>query len=110
MVYCLSCATRFRPGVDVPSGARENLRSLQVAAGGHGSGTCTECPQVPPLDRFKRTGYDGHFETDMTVSVKSYIGEPGGTQGVKLKEMVRITETGIERVAHFPFEEELRGA
>ena len=76
----------------------------------HGIGMCNEYPQVPPLHRFERTGYDGYFETDMTVSVESYIGEPGGAQGVKLEEMVRITETGTERIAEFPFEEELLGA
>ena len=76
----------------------------------HGIGMCNEYPQVPPMHRFERTGYDGHFETDMTLSVESYIGEPGGAQGVKLEEMVRITETGTERIAEFPFEQELLGA
>jgi len=43
----------------------------------------------------------------MTVSVESYIGEPGRKDGVKLGQMVRITETGYELIANFPFEEEL---
>ena len=45
----------------------------------------------------------------MTVSVESYIGERGAKEGVKLEEMVRITETGCELVAHFPFEPTLLG-
>lgn len=43
----------------------------------------------------------------MTVCVESYIGEPGGHEGVKLEEMVRITETGYELIGEFPFEDEL---
>ena len=88
----------------------ERYRELDCGVLVHGIGMCNEYPQVPPVHRFERTGYDGHFETDMTLSVESYIGEPGGAQGVKLEEMVRIGETGIERVANFPFEEELLGA
>ena len=76
----------------------------------HGIGMCNEYPQVAPMRLFERTGYDGCFEADMTVSVESYIGEPGGAEGVKLEEMVRITETGTELVAVFPFEEELLGS
>ena len=73
----------------------------------HGIGMCNEYPQVAPMHLFRRTGYDGRFEPDMTVSVESYIGEPGAKEGVKLEEMVRITETGTELIAEFPFEEEL---
>ena len=68
---------------------------------------CNEYPQVAPLKWFERTGYDGHFAANMTVSVESYIGERGGREGVKLEEMVRITEAGCELVAKFPFEQEL---
>ena len=75
----------------------------------HGIGMCNEYPQVAPMRVFARTGYDGRFEADMTVSVESYIGEPGAGEGVKLEEMVRITETGAELIAEFPFEDELLG-
>ena len=88
----------------------EPYRDLDCGVLVHGIGMCNEYPQVPSADRWDRTGYDGYFEPGMTVSVESYIGEPGGVQGVKLEEMVRITDTGTERVAHFPFEEELLGA
>ncbi len=73
----------------------------------HGIGMCNEYPQISPLKRFERTGYDGAFAKNMTVPVESYIGEVGGHEGVKLEQMVRITETGVEPVAPFPFEEEL---
>ena len=52
-------------------------------------------------------GYDAVLEADMTVCVESYIGALGGHEGVRLEEMVRITEFGCELVGQFPFEEEL---
>ena len=73
----------------------------------HGTGMCNEYPQVTPVHLFERTGYDGYFEENMTVSVESYIGEPGRKNGVKLEEMVRITESGTDLIAKFPFEDEL---
>ena len=68
---------------------------------------CNEFPQVAPLKWFEKTGYDGEFAPNMTVSVESYIGERGGKEGVKLEEMVRITENSCELVAHAPFEDAL---
>lgn len=73
----------------------------------HGTGMCNEYPQITPQHLFERTGYDGLFEENMTVSVESYIGEPGRKDGVKLEEMVRITESGCELIVNFPFEEDL---
>jgi Xaa-Pro aminopeptidase len=73
----------------------------------HGIGMCNEYPQIAPLKCFDDIGYDGIFEENMTVSVESYIGERGGHEGVKLEEMVRITDGGCELVGVFPFEEEL---
>ena len=88
----------------------ERYAALDCGVLVHGIGMCNEYPQVAPARLFERTGYDGRFEKDMTVSVESYIGEPGGAEGVKLEEMVRITETGTELVAEFPFEDELLGS
>ncbi len=73
----------------------------------HGIGMCNEWPQLVPRRMFDDHGYDGHFEENMTICVESYIGERGGHEGVKLEEMVRITETGCELVGVFPFEDEL---
>ncbi|MEI6457313.1 MAG: hypothetical protein WCP04_00140 [Pseudomonadota bacterium] len=40
----------------------------------------------------------------MTVCVESYIGEVGGTEGVKMEQQVLITETGHEVLSLFPLE------
>lgn len=85
----------------------ERYSALDCGVLVHGTGMCNEYPQIPPIHLFERTGYDGVFEENMTVSVESYIGEPGQNNGVKLEEMVRITGNGYEHVANFPFEDEL---
>jgi Xaa-Pro aminopeptidase len=85
----------------------DRFAALEVGVIIHGIGMCNEYPQVAPLKWFEQTGYDGHFVENMTVSVESYIGQSGGKEGVKLEEMVRITNSGSELVARFPFEEDL---
>jgi Xaa-Pro aminopeptidase len=44
----------------------------------------------------------------MTICVESYIGEPGGSEGVKFEEQVLITETGYEILSKFPLEQKLQ--
>jgi Xaa-Pro dipeptidase len=43
----------------------------------------------------------------MTLCVESYIGAEGGAEGVKLEQQVLITETGVQLLSPYPFEEEL---
>ena len=43
----------------------------------------------------------------MVICVESYIGEIGGVEGVKLEDMVLVTETGPITLSRYPFEEEL---
>jgi Xaa-Pro aminopeptidase len=75
----------------------------------HGVGMHGETPLVAhgmDLDRF--TG-DGVLEPGMVVSVESYIGEVDGPEGVKLEEEVAITETGVEMLSRYPFDDALLG-
>ena len=44
----------------------------------------------------------------MVVSVESYLGETGGTEGVKLEQQVLITATGAEVLSRTPFEDSIR--
>ena len=43
----------------------------------------------------------------MAICVESYIGAEGGDEGVKLEEMVLITDDGHRRLSNYPFEKEL---
>lgn len=71
----------------------------------HGCGMTGEYPYLYHRGDFPDAGYDGALEPGMVICVESYIGEERGAQGVKLEEQVLITETGIEVLSKFPFED-----
>lgn len=73
----------------------------------HGCGMTGEYPYLYHRGDFPDAGYDGVIEAGMTICVESYIGEEGGHEGVKLEQQVLVTETGIELLSEFPFEESL---
>ena len=72
----------------------------------HGVGMADEYPHCAYMEDFDKA-YDGVLEASMTVCVESYIGETGGGEGVKLEQQVLITETGVELLSTYPFEDEL---
>jgi Xaa-Pro aminopeptidase len=73
----------------------------------HGVGMTGEYPYLYHRMDYPQAGYDGVIEPNMTICVESYIGEEGGEQGVKLEQHCLVTDTGIEALSQFPFEEEL---
>jgi len=75
----------------------------------HGVGMHGETPFIAHAMDFETYGREGTLKPGMVVSVESYIGEKGGSEGVKLEEEALVTETGIELISRFPFEEELLG-
>src|SRR5216684_3987330 len=75
----------------------------------HGVGLHGETPFIAHAQDFSTYGGDGVLEPGMVVSVESYIGEVGGSEGVKLEEEVLITATGSELISRFPFEDSLLG-
>lgn len=82
---------------ELPAAYRPNRYSVML----HGVGLCDEYPAiVHPEDA--AFAYDGHFEADMVVSLESYVGEPGGPDGIKLEEQVVITDRGAEPLSRFP--------
>ncbi len=76
----------------------------------HGVGMCDEWPACLFLEDWEgEAGYDGVFEPGMTDCIESYIGAEGGAEGVKLEEQVLVTESGVQRLSTFPYEDELFG-
>lgn len=73
----------------------------------HGVGMTGEYPYLYHRADFPAAGYDGVIEAGMTLCVESYIGEAGGAEGVKLEQQVLITETDVELLSQFPFEDAL---
>lgn len=88
---------------DIPEKFYENRYYLSA----HGCGMTGEYPYLYHKGDFPDAGYDGEIVAGMTICVESYIGAAGGCEGVKLEQQVLVTETGIELLSRFPFEEEL---
>jgi Xaa-Pro aminopeptidase len=87
----------------IPGEFRANRYGCMI----HGVGLADEWPNIVYPEDWSDVGYDGVIEPNMVLSVESYIGSENGREGVKLEEMVRITETGAERLSGYPFEERL---
>ncbi|WP_428523513.1 M24 family metallopeptidase [Roseibium sp.] len=88
---------------DIPEKFYDNRYYLSA----HGCGMTGEYPYLYHKGDFPDAGYDGEIVAGMTICVESYIGAAGGCEGVKLEQQVLVTETGIELLSLFPFEEEL---
>ena len=73
----------------------------------HGAGLTDEYPKIYYEEDWARDGYDGIVEPNMVLCVESYSGAEGGEVGVKLEQMVLVTDTGIEILSHYPFEDNL---
>ncbi len=73
----------------------------------HGCGMTGEYPYLYHRADYPAAGYDGVIEPGMTLCVESYIGEEGGAEGVKLEQQILVTESGIELLSQFPFEDAL---
>lgn len=69
----------------------------------HGVGLVDEWPAIG-WDNQDPFAQDGVLLPGMTVCVESYIGEVGGSEGVKLEQQLLITETGSQLMSHFPLE------
>jgi Xaa-Pro aminopeptidase len=63
-----------------------------------------EYPSIAHRVDWDSAGYDGRFETGMTLCVESYIGAEGGTQGVKLEQQVVLTQHGCVPLTTCSFE------
>ena len=71
----------------------------------HGVGLADEWPVVALHTTFGEPygQTEGMFEAGMTVCVESLMAEEG-SESIKLETQVLITETGAERLDHFPWE------
>jgi Xaa-Pro dipeptidase len=97
----------FRDYADRAWTIPERYHANRYYLSAHGCGMTGEYPYLYHHGDFPDAGYDGVIEPGMTICVESYISEEGGAEGVKLEEQVLITETGIELLSEFPFEDAL---
>ena len=103
----LRAGMTFRDYADAAWNIPEAYYASRYYLSAHGCGMTGEYPYLYHHGDFPDAGYDGVIEPGMTLCVESYIGENGGSEGVKLEQQVLVTETGIEVLSRFPFEEAL---
>ena len=96
----------FREIADAAYKVPERFVPRMNRAIAHGIGLCNEYPLIVNREYFAGA-YDGVLEEGMVLCVESYVGEPGGREGVKLEEQVLITANGAQKLSSFPFEERL---
>ncbi len=73
----------------------------------HGVGMTGEYPYLYHGADHADAGYDGEIVPNMTLCVESYIGADGGGEGVKLEQQALVTETGVEVMSAYPFDDGL---
>lgn len=73
----------------------------------HGNGMTGEYPYLYHGSDFAAAGYEGLIVPGMTLCVESFIGREDGPDGVKLEQQVLVTETGVEVLSEFPYEDHL---
>lgn len=81
----------------------EEFRENAYTCISHGTGMCDEYPRVNPKFR-DPAPYDGCYEAGMVITLESYMGAVGETDGVKVEQQVLVTETGTELLSHFPYD------
>ncbi len=104
--------TLIRPGLSYSELAKtaypveEEFHENAYTCVSHGAGMCDEYPRVNPIFR-EPAPYDGVYEAGMVITLESYVGAVGETNGVKIEQQVLITEDGTERLSTFPYEDAL---
>lgn len=85
----------------------DRYRKHRYYLSAHGVGMTGEYPYLYHHADYGDAGYDGVIEPQMTLCVESFIGAEDGGEGVKLEQQILVTETGIELLSLFPFEDTL---
>ena len=85
----------------------EPYDAFEIPCVAHGIGLCNEYPIAMHKSWIREKGHDGIVQPGMVFCVESYVGAPGGAEGVKLEQQILITETGVELLSDLEFEEAL---
>lgn len=106
-------ASLIGPGVSFEDVARnawhvpDEHRSSRYYCVGHGLGMIGEFPNLPFHTPGVPYPLDDVFEPGMVFCVESYIGSAASGQGVKLEDQLLVTETGVEVMNDYPFDDRL---
>jgi Xaa-Pro dipeptidase len=86
----------------------EHLASRYYCVG-HGLGMSGEFPNIPHHIEGQPYPLPGHLEPGMIICLESYVGWDRSHEGVKLENQYLITETGVECMSAYPFDDRLSG-
>ena len=87
----------------------EHMKSRYYCVG-HGLGMAGEFPNIPHKDpNGEPYTLEGKLEPGMIICIESYVGWDKSNEGVKLEDQFLITETGVERMSNYHFDERLSG-
>ena len=70
----------------------------------HGTGLCDEYPSLFTREQWDHKGFDGVVEVGNVFSVESFVGRRDGGEGVKLEDMILVTESGPELLTDYPLD------
>lgn len=76
----------------------------------HGVGLCDEWPSVCYPENWLDGQFDYVLEPGMVLCVEALVAEVGGGFSIKLEDQVLVTDTGHEKLTHYPFDAALMGA
>lgn len=85
----------------------ERFYDLRYPSVVHGVGLHGEKPIIAHLADLDRFTGDGVLEPGMVISLESYVGEPGGPEGVKLENQYLVSDNALLPMCRYPFEERL---
>ena len=107
--FLQECLPELRPGASFDELGRclgprlpRRYHELRYPFIAHGTGLVDEYPCIHYDEH-----HPGELQAGMVISVESYVGVPGGHEGVKLEEQVIIGEHGPETLSRAPFDEQL---
>jgi Xaa-Pro aminopeptidase len=98
----LQVGVSFRELSETAASLPEDYISQRYSCLYHGVGLCDEYPSIKYQEDWESSGYDGVVQANMVLCVESYVGLPGGKEGVKLEEQVLVKEDGIEVLSQYP--------
>lgn len=108
--YIQHNASLLKPGVSFRELTRQahrldpRYRHQRYGVMFHGVGLCDEYPFIRYPEDIEDSGYDGVLEVGQCLCVEAYVGEVGGSCGIKLEDQLVITEDGYENLTSYPFE------
>jgi len=71
----------------------------------HGVGLCDEWPAIKYPEDWREGAFEGLLEPGMMLCVEALVAAEGGGFSIKLEDQVLVTESGVENLTRYPFDQ-----